>query len=186
MSLLQATWDKLFAHWVLNKITRFDRRVTWIIIAYTHEEDNEHGQSAIRHILGLYSLSGKSSYYQISWSLEVARLDAIVTITLWNLTATSAPLLPRCLSNFKAIGKFQTQIFRLRDFTRSCGNMKTSYRLVNRGHEADADCPSCSFPPIFFLFVLSIICFNSRSPSAGSDIVTVGSHSMLDFPEEEL
>ena len=52
-------------------------------------------------------------------------------VSLWNLTGTSAALLPRCLSNFRAIEKVQSRISRLRDFTRSCG--KTSHRLVNRG-----------------------------------------------------
>ena len=42
-------------------------------------------------------------------------------------------LLPRCLSNFKTIGRVWTWISRLRDFTRSCG--KSSVRLVNRGPE---------------------------------------------------
>ena len=80
---------------------------------------------------GLYSLSGKTSYRQISWSLEAARLDVAMVVSLWNLTGTSAAALPRNLPNFRAIGKVQTQISRLRNFTRSCG--KTSYRLVNRG-----------------------------------------------------
>ena len=46
-------------------------------------------------IQGLYSLSGKTSYRQISWSLEAARLDVIIIAPLWNLTGTSAALLPR-------------------------------------------------------------------------------------------
>ena len=82
---------------------------------------------------GLYSLSGKTSYRKISWSLGAARLGVIMIVSLWNLTGISAALLPRCLSNFRAIGKVQTRISRLRDFTRPCG--KTSYRLVNRGPE---------------------------------------------------
>ena len=82
-------------------------------------------------VQGLYSLSGKTSYRQISWSLEAARLGVIMIVSLWNLTGISAALLPRCLLNFRAIGKVQTRISRLRDFTRSYG--KTSYRLVNRG-----------------------------------------------------
>ena len=86
-------------------------------------------------IQGLYSLSGKTSYRQISWSLEAARLGVIMIVSLWNLTGISAALLPRCLLNFRAIGKVQTRISRLRDFTRSCG--KTSYRLVNRGPGSD-------------------------------------------------
>ena len=82
-------------------------------------------------VQGIYSLSGKTSYRQIPWSLEAARLGVIMIVSLWNLTGISAALLPRCLLNFKAFGKVQTRILRLRDFTRSCG--KTSYRLVNRG-----------------------------------------------------
>ena len=75
---------------------------------------------------GLYSLSGKTSYHQISWSLEAARLGVIIIAPLWNLTGTSAALLPRGLSNIRAIANLAT-----RDFTRSCS--KTSYRLVNWG-----------------------------------------------------
>ena len=43
----------------------------------------------------------------------------------------TAALLPRCLSNFRAIRPLQHLISRLRYFTRFGG--KTSYRLVNRG-----------------------------------------------------
>ena len=34
--------------------------------------------------LGLYSLSCKTSYRQISWSLEAARLGVIIIVALWN------------------------------------------------------------------------------------------------------
>ena len=51
--------------------------------------------------LGLYSLNGKTSYRQISWSLEAARMDLIMIVSLRNLTGISAALLPRCLSNFR-------------------------------------------------------------------------------------
>ena len=54
---------------------------------------------------GLYSLSGKTSYRQISWSLEATRLGVINIAPLLNLTGTSAALLPMGLSNFRAIGK---------------------------------------------------------------------------------
>ena len=40
------------------------------------------------HSLGLYSLSGKTSYRQISRSLEAARLDLAMIVSLWNLTGT--------------------------------------------------------------------------------------------------
>ena len=92
----------------------------------------QRGFTGIEVIHGLYSLSGKTSYRQISWSLEAARLDVAMVVSLWNLTGTSAASLPRYLPNFTAIGKVKTRNSRLRDFTRSCG--KTSYSLVNRGH----------------------------------------------------
>ena len=82
---------------------------------------------------GLYLLSGKTSYRKISWSLEAARFGFKLFQSLWNLAGTSAALLPRCLSNFRAIRPFQHTISRLRDFTSFGG--KTSYRLVNRGPE---------------------------------------------------
>ena len=84
--------------------------------------------------LGLYSLSGKTSYRKISWSLEAARFGFKLFQSLWNLAGTSAALLPRCLPNFRAIRLLQHSISRLRDFTRFGG--KTSYRLMNRGPES--------------------------------------------------
>ena len=54
---------------------------------------------------GLYSLSGNTSYRQISWSLEATRLGVIRIVMLWNLTGVSAALLPRCLSNFRVVEK---------------------------------------------------------------------------------
>ena len=82
-------------------------------------------------IQGLYLLSGRTSYRKISWSLEAARFGIKLFQSLWNLAGTSAALLPRCLSNFRAMRPLQHPISRLRDFTRFGG--KTSYRLVNRG-----------------------------------------------------
>ena len=94
------------------------------------------------HVLhqGLYSLSGKTSYRKISWSLEAARFGFKLFQSLWNLAGTSAALLPRCLSNFRAIRPLQHPISRLRDFTRFGG--KTSYRLVNRGPGFTANYPT--------------------------------------------
>ena len=80
--------------------------------------------------LGPVSISDKTSYRKISRSLEAARLVVKITASLWNLTGTSAALLPRCLSNFRAIEQFYIQISRLRDFTRSYD--KTSYRILKR------------------------------------------------------
>ena len=112
-------WPKLGAWPVTERVLV---QVSWEL-AWT-----KWGSEAIQ---GLYSLSDKTSYRQISWSLEAARLGFIMIVSLWNLTGISAALLPRCLLNFRAILKVKTRISRLRDFTRSCG--KTSYRLVNRG-----------------------------------------------------
>ena len=84
-------------------------------------------------ILGLYSLSGKTSYRKFSWSIEAARFWFRLLQSLWNLTDTSAARLPRCLSNFRAIRSLWHPISRLRDFTRFGG--KTSYRLVSKGSD---------------------------------------------------
>ena len=56
-------------------------------------------------LLGLYSISGKTSYHQISGSLEAVRIDVIMIVSLRNLTGTSAALLPRSLTNVRAIEK---------------------------------------------------------------------------------
>ena len=71
----------------------------------------------------------KTSYRQISWSVKATKLHVILILSLWNLTGISASLLPRCLSNFKAIWKIWTRGFEAsRDLAaRSC------VRLVNRG-----------------------------------------------------
>ena len=54
---------------------------------------------------GLYSLSWRSSYRKISWSLEAARSDVIMIFSFCNSAGISAALLPRCLSNFRMIAK---------------------------------------------------------------------------------
>ena len=38
-----------------------------------------------------YSLSGKTSYRQISWSLEAVRLGVIMIVSLWNRNRKSKP-----------------------------------------------------------------------------------------------
>ena len=75
----------------------------------------------------LFTKKYLTSYRQISRSLDTARSNVIMILSLWNLTSA---LLPMCLSNFKAFGKVWTRISRLRDLTRSCGK---PVRLVNRG-----------------------------------------------------
>ena len=79
---------------------------TWLFLHFFH---------------GLCSLSGETSYRQISQSLEAARFCVIMIASLWNLTGISVAVLPMCLSTFRAIGKVWTRISRLRVFARSCG-----------------------------------------------------------------
>ena len=49
----------------------------------------------------------------------------------WNLTGTSAALMPMCLSNFRSMRRFKTTNLAVRDFTRSYD--KTSYQILERG-----------------------------------------------------
>ena len=77
------------------------------------------------------SISDKRSYQKISYSLEATRFVSRIFQSLWNLTGTSAALLPMWLSNFKAMRRFKLSIPRLRDFTRSY--YKTSYWILKRG-----------------------------------------------------
>ena len=88
----------------------------------------------------LYSPSGKTFYRQILRSLEALRLCVVMIVSLWNFTCISAAVLPKFLSNFKAIGKVKTWISWLLDFARSCS--KRSVCLVNRG-------PAITFTQIF-------------------------------------
>ena len=44
-----------------------------------------------------------------SWSLKAARLIVWIISSLWNLTGTSAALLPRCLPNFKLIVQLENK-----------------------------------------------------------------------------
>ena len=81
--------------------------------------------------LGPVSIFEKTSFRKISWSLEAARFVFRIVRSLWNLTGTSAAVLPMCLSNFKAIRQFKVPISWLRDFTRSYE--KTSFRILRRG-----------------------------------------------------
>ena len=52
-----------------------------------------------------YSLSGKTSYCQISWSLGAAGLDIMLIVSLSNLTVTLVALLAKCLSNSERMAK---------------------------------------------------------------------------------
>ena len=79
---------------------------------------------------GPVSISEKTFFRKISLSLEAARFVIRIVRSLWNLTDTSAAVLPMCLSNFKAIRQFKIPISWLRDFTRPYE--KTSFRILRR------------------------------------------------------
>ena len=81
-------------------------------------------------VQGLVSISHKTSYCKISQSHEAARLVFRFARLLWNLTGTSAILLPKHPSNFKAMWRFKLPISWLRVFTRSYNN--ASYQILKR------------------------------------------------------
>ena len=106
-------------------------QVVWDALVRTQNHNcHSHGTTRIQ---GPVSISEKTSFRKISSSLEAARLVFRIVRSLWNLTGTSAALLPMCLSNFKAIRRFKVQISWLRVFTRSYE--KTSFRILRRGPE---------------------------------------------------
>ena len=98
----------------------------------SNSERNLHlSEQSWSEIPGLYSLSRRTSYHEISGSLEAARFGFRFFQSLRNLTGTSAATLQRCLSNSRAIRSLWHPISRLRDFTRLGG-----IRLVNTGPES--------------------------------------------------
>ena len=80
----------------------------------------------------VYSLSLYYAFILLLIPLLVFR----IVRSLWNLTGTSAALLPRCLLNFKAMRYLKLPISRLRGFTRS--HDKTSYRILKWDPGADS------------------------------------------------
>ena len=58
-----------------------------------------------------------TSYCKISRSLEAARFVFKIVRGLWNLTWTSAALLPMCLSSFKAMRSFKLPTSRRREIS---------------------------------------------------------------------
>ena len=73
-------------------------------------------------VQGLVSKSHKASYCKNSQSHEAAILVFRIARLLWNLTDTSAALLPKHPSNFKAMWRLKLPISWLRVFTRSYNN----------------------------------------------------------------
>ena len=62
--------------------------------------------SGITNRLVPISVSNKTSYCKISWSVGAVRLVVWIIALLWNLTGAMTALLLRCLSNFKVIRLF--------------------------------------------------------------------------------
>ena len=78
------------------------------------------------------SISDKTSYRKISWSLETSRL-VVYIVSLRNLTGTLAELLWRCLSHFRVIGQSLIQISWLLRLAALRSYNKTSYRILKQG-----------------------------------------------------
>ena len=75
---------------------------------FWNKEKKKRSSNIMQALLGPVSISNKTSYRKILWSLGAARLVVWIITSLWNLTGTSAALLlPRCLPNFRAIILFE-------------------------------------------------------------------------------
>ena len=84
--------------------------------------------NAAKRTLGLYSLSGRTSYRNISWSLEAAKLDVIMIESLWNLTSQQCCCWGACqISERLEKSKPESRGFET--------SGKTPARLMNRGLE---------------------------------------------------
>ena len=62
------------------------------------------------YIRGLNSLSRRTSYRKISWSLQGTRFEFKLIESFWNLTSPSTAPLSRCLSNFRPIQSLELPI----------------------------------------------------------------------------
>ena len=82
-------------------------------------------------IPGPGSIFDKRSYWRISQSIETPRFISRIVWLLWNLTGTSAVVLPMSLAKYQKIRWFNLPILQLRDFTRHYD--KTSSRILKQG-----------------------------------------------------
>ena len=111
-------------------------RPQWVKLGYRYNREVPNNNTT-RLFQGPYSLGGSASYCKISWSLEVTRFGFRLYQSLWNLTAISAAILPRCLSNFRALRPLLHPTLHLQVFTRF--GDKTSCRLVTTGPVDDTN-----------------------------------------------
>ena len=104
--------------WVVPYIIATDKRISGNPIpSFTIKKLNF--SAPIWSDMGPASISEATFCCKISQNLEAARNVSEIVRSLWNLSGTSAAVLRRWLSNFKAIRIFQQSILRLRDFVRS-------------------------------------------------------------------
>ena len=111
--------------WLLNGFIDLIKIVLLISLDFI-QNNPDSATGRLVWVQGPVSISEKTSFHKISSSLEAARFVFRIVRSLWNLTGTSAAVLPMCLSNFKAIRQFKVPISWLRVFTRSYE--KTSFR----------------------------------------------------------
>ena len=123
-------WDGPIAITCSDSLSCFQ----WLVLAKT-------AFNRFRISLGLYSLSGKTSYHQISWRLEFARLDVIKTVSLWNLTGISA----RCC---RCAGRISERLEEPKPKSRG---FETSRDLAVRRHTTDASVTSNHGPRTIFI-----------------------------------
>ena len=90
-----------------------------------------HFNNAIRM---LRKLNYVTFHHRLTICMFVFSVGWVVYRVIIHLEHFDITPLPRCLSNFRAIGNVWTWIPRLRDITRSCS--KTLVRLVNKGPAA--------------------------------------------------
>ena len=93
---------------ILIKISSLIVQLTLVeVMAWCGTDDKPLPESLLTHFIdthmrhqGPVLISDKTSYHKISQSLEATRFVLRIVRSLWNLTGTSAALLPKCLSNF--------------------------------------------------------------------------------------
>ena len=103
--LIRSNDDQSILRCLVTSLTHVDKSLH-ILTAAPQYTSKVELNSMLWDALGPVSISDKTSYRKISWSLEAARLVVQIIASLWNLTGTSAALLPRCLSNFEVIRQF--------------------------------------------------------------------------------
>ena len=99
----RGTWVVYFGHNVTILLFAFTRCQTAVVIPAMYMST----PTGKKTNLGLYTLSGKTYYCQISPNLEGARCRFTVVWLLWNLTDVLAAVLSRRLSNVITMRSFR-------------------------------------------------------------------------------